>query len=77
MLLLRILMIASFSALVTQSPYFFLMATCLATYAHLNGLFGGSQVAASPSPFCELREPLTASKLSGSFAKAVRVLMFA
>jgi hypothetical protein len=32
----------------------------------------GSQVAASPSPFCRLAEESTASRLSGSLAKAVR-----
>src|SRR5699024_10286466 len=51
--------IAVFSASTTQSPYLCLTAICRATYSQRWLLFGGSQVAASPSPFCLLRCELT------------------
>src|SRR5215467_12925555 len=40
------------SAAVTHRWYFTLTATWIATYAQRNPLLGGSQVAASASPFC-------------------------
>jgi hypothetical protein len=44
--------IAACSAAVTHSVYLCFTAICRATYAQRQDLFGGSQVAASPSPFC-------------------------
>jgi hypothetical protein len=43
---------ASLSGAVTQSPYDAFTATWRATYKHRIDLFAGSQVAASPAPFC-------------------------
>ena len=47
----RTVRIATCSAPVTDTPYLSLTATWRATYAQRKRLFGGSQVAASPSPF--------------------------
>ena len=60
---------------VAQSPYLALTATCRATYAHRYRLFEGSQVAASPSPFCRFAPASTASRFIGSLASAARLRM--
>src|SRR3954447_21053770 len=64
---------ASCSACVTHNPYRTLTATWRATYRHRKDLFGGSQVAASPSPLDSLADPSTASRFNGSLAKTRRV----
>src|SRR3954447_17490492 len=64
---------ASCSACVTHNPYRTLTATWRATYRHRKDSFGGSHVAASPSPFDSLVGPSTASRFSGSLAKTRRV----
>ena len=58
--------------LVIQSPYLAFTAVCRATYSHLNPRFGGSHVAASPSPLEPFVGPSTASRFSGSLANASR-----
>src|SRR6478735_7354514 len=68
----RIRAIASCSACVTHSPYVAFTETCRATYSQRKPLFGGNQVAASPSPFCWLVGPSVACRFSGSLANAVR-----
>lgn len=64
---------AAFSAGTTHSSYLCFTAICRATYSQRKLLFGGSQVAASPSPFCRLRLELTASRLSGSLPNSFSV----
>src|SRR5215207_1561685 len=64
--------IASCSAWVTHRPYVAFTEICRATYSHRNPLLGGSQVAASPSPFFWLVGPSVACRFSGSLANAVR-----
>lgn len=61
------------SAAVTHTRYLTLTATIRATYAHLLGLLGGSQVATSPSALARLTVVETASRFSGSLANASRV----
>ena len=69
----RIRIIACCSATVTHNRYFCLAATCLATYSQRKALLGGSQVAASPTPFCRFILPLVAHKFNGSFANCSRI----
>src|ERR1700712_4773473 len=64
--------IASDSAGLTQSPYLTFTSICRRTYSHRYALFGGNQVAVSPSPFCLLVWLDTACRLSGSLARLCR-----
>lgn len=68
----RILAIASCSAGVTQRGYLALTSTWMATYWQRKDLCGGSQVAASTSPFASLVAPSTARSSAGSFANSSR-----
>ena len=64
--------IASFSGAVTDSANFAFTATWRARTQRW-ALLGGSHVAASPSPFCRFAEASTASRFTGSVARAARL----
>lgn len=67
------LAMASCSARVTQRRYVIFTATWRATNEQRKALLGGSQLAASESPFFMLMDADTASKFRGSLAKFVRI----